>query len=521
MGFLANNDDNQVYLSWMRDGARGAWLVTWRTTPESHSPALVLPGYLILGKIARLVGLGNVLVFHLARLSAGVLLLVVAYWFVMLCLPSVDGASPGGLGANAMRQSAFLLIAFSSGLGWLLVVTRLADRAIVPVDIRVPEISTFVTAYSSPHFVLGISLQLLTLICYLYAGRHPWALLGGAVSLLLLSITLVYNVIVVAAAIGSYALIRCWQRRTLCAPELRQALAVGAPSAPVVLYYLVLFRLVPFWRVVYGEQDIVRTPNPLALALGLGVCLVLALWGLAIWARERRWSLPRMLLACWVVSNGVLLYAPLSFQGKLAAGWHVGLCIVAAVGLQEGLLVWARDRWKTVQRGDSAGRMQRQLSTLRNVVLILTVPSTLLVALLGVRVALTERYFPYYLDIDDVQAVAWLARHTGSDDVVLASYAIGNYGVGHSDARWFLGHPFAVIDPQGKERALRAFYREGAADQQRRDLVASYGITFVYHGAYEQALGGFEPGGVPWLERVYRQGGTDIYRVKAGVGGGG
>jgi hypothetical protein len=518
MGFLVNNDDNQLYLSFMREGARGSWLTTIRTTPEAHEPALLLPVYLVLGKVACVLALPNEWVFHLARLCGGVALLVAAYWLAALCLPK-DDPSVGHLSPDAMRWSAFLLVAFSSGLGWLLVITLLADRALVPVDIRIPETSTFLTAYSSPHFALGVTLQLLTFICYLQARRRPWILLGGAVCLLLLSITLVYNVIVVAAAIGSYALIRCGQRRKLWTPELRRALALGAPSAPVIVYYGVLLRLDPFWRVAYGEHDVVRTPGPLALILGYGLVLFLAVWGLILWVRERRWSPPQLLIACWVVSNGALLYAPLAFQGKLAAGWHVGLCLWAAVGLHQGLLAQVHGRRRRQGDGEEAGRAAGHVPTVRNVALIMTVPSTLLVALIGFRVALTEHYFPYFMPGEDVQAVAWLEAHSGPDDVVLASYAIGNYVASHSEARSFLGHQFAVVDPRGKDRALRRFYSGLATDAERRALVSSYAITFVYYGAHERRLGlegvgrPFDPKGAPWLVRAYEQGHTAVYRV--------
>jgi hypothetical protein len=517
-GFLVNNDDNQLYLSFMREGARGSWLTTIRTTPEAHAPALLLPVYLVLGKIARVLTLSNESVFHLARLCGGVALLVVAYWLAALCLPG-DLPSVGGSSLDAMPRSALLLVAFSSGLGWLLVITLLADRAIVPVDIRIPETSTFLTVYSSPHFALGVTLQLLTFICYLQAGSRPWILLGGSVCLLLLSITLVYNVIVVAAAIGSYALIRCGQRRALWTPELRRALALGAPSAPVILYYVAVLRLDPFWRVAYGEHDVVRTPGPLALLLGYGFVLFLAAWGLVIWVRERRWLSPRLLLACWVVSNGLLLYAPLAFQGKLAAGWHVGLCLLAAVGLHQGLLAWVHGRRRRHRGGEEAGRAAGLVPTVRNVALILTVPSTLLVALIGFRVALAEHYFPYFVPDEDVQAVAWLETHSGPDDVILASYAIGNYVASHSEARSFLGHQFAIVDPHGKDRALRRFYSGAATDVERRALLSSYGITFVYYGAHEHRLGlegvgrPFDPEDAPWLVRVYEQGRTAVYRV--------
>jgi hypothetical protein len=522
-GFLVNNDDGQLYLSFMREGARGAWLTTIRTTPEAHDPALLLPGYLLLGRVAAMLGLSHELVFHVTRLCAGLALLVVARWLAALCVapgcPAEGAPSRSCPLPDAMCFSALFFVAFSSGLGWLLVVTGLADRAIIPVDIRVPETSTFLTAYSSPHFALGVAMQLLTFICYLYAGRRSWALIGGAICLLLLSITLVYNVIVVAATIGCYALFRSWQRRELWSPELWRALAIGGPSVPVILYYLVLFRTDPFWRIVYGEHDVVHTPAPLALALGYGIVLGLAAWGLLIWTRERRWSAPRLLLACWVVLNAVLLYAPLAFQGKLAAGWHVGLSLLAAVGLHRGLLARVRDRPPRLRGGGWAGRGASLASTVRNVILILSVPSTLLVALIGFRVALAEHYYPYYLPADDAMAVTWLGAHARSDDVVLASYSIGNYTAARSDARSFLGHQFAVIDPQGKDQAVRSFYSGRTADEERRALVASHGITLVYYGAHERRLGletggvPFEPEGVPWLVPVYRGGETAIYRI--------
>jgi uncharacterized membrane protein len=150
---------------------------------------------------------------------------------------------------------------------------------------------------------------------------------------------------------------------------------------------------------------------------------------------------------------------------------------------------------------------------LRNVVLILTVPSTLLVALIGFRVALGEHYYPYFLDIEDVRAVAWLEAHTDGGDVVLSSYAIGNYLVAHSEARSFLGQQFAVIDPQGKDRAMRLFYSGQASMRDQRALVTSYGITYVYYGRHERALGTLNPGNVPWLVPVYQQDETAIYCV--------
>lgn len=499
LGFLANNDDNQLYLSFMREGARGAWLTTVRFTPEAHEPALLLPLYQVLGKVARTLHVSHELVFHLARLVGGVGLLGAAYDLGALCLP------PG-----VARRSAFLLVCFSSGLGWLLVIGGLADRVLMPVDIRVPEASTFLTIFTSPHFVLGVTLELLTFLFFLRAGQRRGYLLAAAISLLLLALTLVYNVIVVAAVLVAFVLVRCVRERRLCPAWVGRLVAVGLPSVPVVAYYYLLLNYAPFWSIVYGEHDVVHSPGPLALLIGYGLVALLAGWGLVAWQRKRYWSPARELLAVWVIGNGLLLYVPLAFQGKLMAGWHAGMCVAAAAGLHEGLIPWARAqgwfrRW--------VARSPRAAATLRNVVLILAVPSTLLVALVGFRVALAERYFPYFLPTRDVAAVRWLAARTGEQDALLSSYGIGNYWVAHSEGRSFLGHQFAVLEPQVKDQALRRFYSGQAGELEQRRLLAEYGIDYVFYGTLERELGdGVE--GVDFLEPVYRDGEVTIYGVR-------
>jgi hypothetical protein len=456
--------------------------------------------YQLIGKIARLLTLSNEMAFHLARLLAGICLLFAVYWLCIVCLP-----------AGTVRQSAFLLVCFSSGLGWLLTITRLADTVVMPVDIRVPESSTFLTIMTCPHFILGVTLEVLTLIFYLGAGKHRGYLLAASLSLLLLSVTLVYIVIVVAAVLCGYTLIRCLQARRLWIPELRRTVAVGLPCAPVVGYYYLLLNDVPFWRIVYGEQDVVPSPGPVALFLGYGLVLGLAVWGLVHWARQRNWSSPRVLLTTWAIGNGLLLYAPLAFQGKLLAGWHVSLCLVAAVGLHDGLIVWVRER-SCLARW--VARSPRAPVTARNVVLILTIPSTLLVSLIGFRVALMEHYFPYFLPSEDVRVVRWLAAHSDEDDVLLSSYGIGNYWVGHSDGRSFLGHQFAVLEPEAKDRAMRRFYAGEAEDTEMRQLVEAYGITLVFYGSLERGLGDLRLEGMPWLVEVYRQGDVVVFEVR-------
>jgi hypothetical protein len=85
--------------------------------------------------------------------------------------------------------------------------------------------------------------------------------------------------------------------------------------------------------------------------------------------------------------------------------------------------------------------------------------------------------------------------------------------VAHSPARAFLGHQFAVLDPIGKDRALRRFYSGRATEEEQRDIVRTYGITHVFHGALERDLGDFDPGTRRWMELLHRNGGAAVYQV--------
>ncbi|NIV39755.1 MAG: hypothetical protein GWN58_63220, partial [Anaerolineae bacterium] len=77
-------------------------------TSEPHDGALVYTFYLALGHLAAALGLPIPVMYHLARICAGLFLLLVAYQFITRFFDRVRA-----------RRAAFLLLGFSSGLGWL------------------------------------------------------------------------------------------------------------------------------------------------------------------------------------------------------------------------------------------------------------------------------------------------------------------------------------------------------------------------------------------------------------------
>ena len=155
----------------MKQGADGLWLFELPYTSEVHTPTIFYLFHLLLGKVSALTGLSMPLVYHLARLVFDAILLAVLYRFIALFTAW-----------RPVRRLAFLLVIFSGGLGWLLLLTGQGNwLASAPLDLISPEAYTFLILYAFPHLALARALLLLGLIAlWQNPTRNLWnAVLAG------------------------------------------------------------------------------------------------------------------------------------------------------------------------------------------------------------------------------------------------------------------------------------------------------------------------------------------------------
>jgi hypothetical protein len=458
--------------------------------------------YLALGHVAHWIRADLTTTYHLARLACGLLVLLSAGWWASTLFQS-----------RSARRSAWILVAFSSGLGWLLALIPSAEWQARLVDLRAPEASTFLAAFTAPHFALGIALEALALLAFWRACvSRRWIGWAAASGLAALGLGLVYpfTLPVVYATAGCYVLWSFWRNgRARGKRTLAVSLIVAIIPLPFVLYYAQTFFFDPFWKTTHVAQNVIPTPGPLWLIAGYGLPLAFAAWGLVLAWKGR--SEPWVLIGLWVTLNGLLLYLPLPFRWRLANGWHFALALLAALGLERGavprLSQWVsgthRVRWDT-----------GSTDTLRRVLLILTVPSTLMVALLGVRIAQMQPGFPYYGPRDELRAMDWLAEHVDFQDVVLAAYPTGNVLPTRALCRTVVGQQFTTLDPMEKLASLASFYDAETSSAERQAILERYGVTIVYHGRWERAMGDFDPDRAAYLREIHRDGEIAIYRVK-------
>jgi uncharacterized membrane protein len=79
--------------------------------------------------------------------------------------------------------------------------------------------------------------------------------------------------------------------------------------------------------------------------------------------------------------------------------------------------------------------------------------------------------------------------------------------------RSFLGHWSLTAEFARRIGEVEAFFDAGTTDAGRLNLLASFGIDYVYVGPDERALGDFDPHRASYLALVYDSPSVQLYRV--------
>jgi len=501
-GFVIAVDDGNSYIAKMGQGARGEWLFHLPYTSEDHNGAILFIFHLLLGKLARLSGLSLVNIYHLARLLCGFLLLWMIYVFISYFVPFV-----------ALRRVAFLLICFSSGLGWLLITLGLLSD--IPIDFLLPEAFTFLIIYAFPHMALARTLMLGTFILALTAFRRnqiTHAILAG-VACFLVGLIVPFYVGVAYVVLGGYLLALLWKKRQIPWRELRLTAIVVFISAPVLLYNGYVFWTNPVFR-VWAEQNLILSPHPMHYISGYAIVALLAIGGMG-YVLQRSES-EGLFLVSWVLVVPLLLYIPFNLQRRLIEGFQIPLCILASLGLARYILpaVTRSGLTRSLTRFQRYTRpkLRRFVTT---AIILLTIPSNLLLVATSL-IQISHLSPPIFHEGMELEAMDWLAAHTQPSDIVLSSHEVGNYIPAGAGNRVFLGHGPETIHAEEKEDIVRQFFQAQTSDAYREEILRQYNIAYLFYGPVERALGDFQPATRSYLKEAFTNSRYTIYEVNPG-----
>jgi len=500
-GFIINAEDSNTYLAAMQQGAQGAWRFRLLYTSEDHPGTFLYLFYLLLGHLSALTGLPLILTYHLARLVCGLALLMVAYFFIAFFTRR-----------RAVRWIAYLLVCFSSGLGWLVLLIRpTLPGGISPIDFWLMDAYTFFTILLVPHFCLGVALLLLVFIFmldYFQSGR-PLPLVMAVIASWFLAVLHPYLLLIAGCVLGGYWLLLLWLRRRLPLDEAKGMMALGCSLVPPLGYYYWTLTYDPVLR-AFSAQDVTMSPPPPFYIWGYGLVFLLAVGGFVHVLRQHRER--ELFLVAWLVVVAIMLYFPFKVQRRSITGLHIPLCILASLGLFKYVLptVYRSRVSRAISRMLAYDRRRLRLFVL-NLIVVATFPSNLYL-LAGSSLAAWQGHPALFHTEAENQAIDWLAENSQPTDTILCSYWVGNYIPARIGHRVFLGHWDETIDYVHKRGAVEAFFQSQTDDATRLNLLRKHGIAYLFYGPQERALGDFNLEGKPYLVKTFSNSEVSIYR---------
>jgi hypothetical protein len=441
-----------------------------------------------------------------------VLLLLMVYRFVALFTAS-----------RAIRRLAFLMVAFSGGLGWFLLLMGQPNwLGSSPVDLLLPEGFTFLVLYGFPHIALGRILLLAGFIAVWRGFLEPrptkvflaalatlrfnfdWLLAG--LCWLAMGLIVPFYVAVAWAVAGAAWLAVTIRRRAIDWGETVHTAMACLIASPVVVYSLIVFNINPVMR-VWSQQNLILSPHPLHYVMGYALVGLLAIMGIVHVLRRSDERMVR--LVAWAIVVPPLLYLPFNLQRRLIEGWQVPLAILAAMGLTRFVLpAWRRTRlvrWLTYFPRYTVRGLSRWAVTL---ILLAMVPTNVLLVTSG-ALAVLARAQPIFRDGGEVKALDWLSARATYDDVILSSYEAGNYLPARVGARVFIGLGTETANFSVKLALMKRFFDSATPDDWRAQFLREQHITYVLATPEER----FSPDGTRSLLPVYQAEGYTIYQV--------
>jgi len=527
---IYNPDDQNVHLMWARQAMEGKFFFHDLFTTEPHPGLFTNLFSLALGWFCRLTGISLHFGYQVFRTLVAVAFLLTAHWFSGFFLRN-----------DHSRLWLLLLIGFSSGFGWVLVLFwwltgQRPSFFFVDVspELNMPEANSFLSMTVAPLAALGVTLVMGSLGCLLASTEVEPKRSYRSLALSILLGMLVVNVHTYAA-IPMLIAVFLWQAlqivtvRRVNLRELATVLLFVFPVALLLGGQAFLFSRDPAFAQKAATPTL--TPSPVTLIGSYGFIALGAILGLpAAWRKAKSGEKGWTLLLAWTIAIIVSIYLPVSFQRKMIEGLHVSLCFLTALAFEE----WAK-RFDEKQRRDKghgmrdeAGRAKSQRTDLKGqfatqtpsrisstrplspapcptwsilALILLTVPSQIaFFALNGYWLVHNNLIYdtrfnppysrmlmpPYYLSQNHLRLFDWLERNTRPDEAVLCHPMLGNYLPVLTGRKVFVGHWAETLNFVEKLKVATAVWKGLIPVEEAKRLFRQHRIRYALETDFER-----------------------------------
>jgi len=469
--------DTNHYFGQMLQGARkGVLFYHNHLTTEEHQPAIVFNFYLVLGKLAGVLGLDFVAAFHLARLLIGLALILFLH-----------RASFHFFTRSYERLGFLALVCFSSGF-----------RAI-------SESNTFRAILYFPHFAASYLLLAAYFLHFALFGlraRAPTRSLAVCLfAIFLTAIIHPWNLITMAlgsAAFLAFFLARkapAWSRKHLSGYLSLVALAAGMTGL-----HLWTQHTNPVFAAL-AAQNVMKSEGPQTAINSFGLLWPLAIAG-GVLAALRFRRCPFVFPALWAAAGCALVLAPSAFQRRFYEGLHVPIVLLAAFVL-----------FDSARRIATKKALNRRRCVIAATVATLAATVPFNVASLRFPCLTTDPSALYYPPEPTRGAMRWVDAHVPENSNVMASVATGQLLCRYTLANAFVVHSVATVDFAKKRDWMMWFYSGAASPDDMRRFLRMRNIRYVFYGPWEQFSPDFDPSRFPWLHLIHTEAEIQVFET--------
>lgn len=490
-----------VYYSYINQVKSGQFLVENLFTAEPQMPTLNIL-WLAVGWLARVFDLSPFVAFQIARIGLIPIFMIVAYLLIATIFSD-----------RLKRQLSLMILTFSSGLG-LLLINRLIKYPYNfangqfnwPLDLWVPEAFTYLTLHYSPHFIASVTLILLIFWLTLLFSLKPnywYSVIAGLLGLTLFSFH-PFHVLTIYGFIPVFFLALIIRDQTWRWPLVWHHLIFSMLALPSVIYYLYLIKA----DAVVAQktlQNLTLTPPWWIVFFSYGLLLILAIAAISWMIKNKKQSNQDLFLMVWAVFQLGLIFIPVPWQRRMTAGLHFPLALLTTVALVEAYI------WSTRNQRPLAQFCHQQRYSLAIGLGVFLIISNVF--------HLAVNYYMYsnhlnlsYLDTSRISAARWLNNEPRG--VVLNTAAnIINYLPAFANQRVYVGHGVETLFFGFKQGEVNWFFKTNRPREIEINFLHQRGITLIYYGPDEQALGQYNPASKDYLQEVYHNNQVIVYRV--------
>src|SRR3989344_946458 len=500
--------DYNFYLSRIRQGMEGRFLVTEKYYNLPHPPSLFQIVYLAFGKLGGILGLTPSTVYLFARGIFGFLLLLGIIHFgrrffegeklvLFFLLAATAGSWPILVKAGPDTIGAGSFYRFATYMGWWSVIDSLQRITIMP-HILIGQL-----------FLIAFILKFADRKAMSFRSLLIWAVWGNLAGIIFPPPLLI--VFAYFAVISALEFLDWLAFRRPIGP-IFQRMIFTLSTIPSFLYMTAMFKVMPWKALVLFDIEH-RTGIPYReYLMALGPVLVMGFIGLIVsfilgtrkYYPAVAWILSILLL--FLVFEKVPEQSPLRFTEGLI---QVPLALMSVYLLS----IISRKAFKKITLLAGYGIVIMGFLVMVSMVLWLT------------DQAVAKRYGTWKVPIraelayhlkDFMEAIFYLRDNTQREQVVLAFVTAGNYIPAYAGNYVFIGHA-NTPDEDEKEVEVARFFKGEFEVREAEEFMEKERISFVFYGPQEKAFGEIADLSKTYafLEKVYGNAEIIIYRVNS------